>query len=250
MLDREKPDLAVVAPFFHLQSAVARECLRARHPRVRREADGHQPRGPRSACARRTRRAAAKLCPMLAYRYHPEFQAAWLAVKEGLVGEPLAALGAEVLQARHAPPDVHPARRPTAAPSRGWPIHAIDWLWWFTGGGLVEVSPRTPRRATGATRSWRARAPASTGWRTEAAASVELRLLPSRRPPPATATTGCAWPGERGVVEVMNGEAVLATHDAAPRQLEREEPRSIFLEFVRHIETGSPMRSRPRRPSR
>ncbi len=88
MLDRERPDLAVIAPFFHLQSAVARECLqRGIHAFVEKP----MATSLEDLAALRAAYAAgrAKLCPMLAYRYHPAFQAAWLAVKEGLVGEPL-----------------------------------------------------------------------------------------------------------------------------------------------------------------
>jgi predicted dehydrogenase len=48
--------------------------------------------------------------------------------------------------------------------------------------------------------------------------------------------------GEKGVVEVAGGEAMLLTHGAAPRRLEKEEPLSLFQEFIRSIEEGSMMR--------
>ena len=42
-------------------------------------------------------------------------------------------------------------------------------------------------------------------------------------------------------MEVGGGEARLITQGEA-RTLAKEEPRSIFIEFVRHIEEGTPMR--------
>ena len=137
MLDRERPDLAVIAPFFHLQSAVARECLqRGIHAFVEKP----MATSLEDLAALRAAHAAgrAKLCPMLAYRYHPEFQAAWLAVKEGLVGEPLALQAQKPykLGTRHR----MYTRRSTYGGTIPWvAVHAIDWLWWFTKGGLAEV---------------------------------------------------------------------------------------------------------------
>ncbi len=48
--------------------------------------------------------------------------------------------------------------------------------------------------------------------------------------------------GEKGVVEVIGGEASIIVQDAAPRRLEKEEPVSMFQEFIRHVEEGTPMR--------
>ena len=138
MLDREKPDLAVVAPFFHLQSTVARECLeRGIHVFVEKPMAGSLDDLARLRAAHAAGRA--ELCPMLAYRYHPGFQAAHLAVEEGLIGEPLllSAQKSYKLGTRHP----MYTRRATYGGTIPWvAIHAIDWLWWFTGGGLVEVT--------------------------------------------------------------------------------------------------------------
>ncbi len=48
--------------------------------------------------------------------------------------------------------------------------------------------------------------------------------------------------GDKGIVEIINGEAVLLTHDAPPRRLEKEEPLSLFQEFVRSIEENAALR--------
>jgi predicted dehydrogenase len=48
--------------------------------------------------------------------------------------------------------------------------------------------------------------------------------------------------GEKGVIEVVGGEATLITHEAGARKLEKEEPLSLFQEFIRSIEESRPMR--------
>jgi len=239
MLDRERPDLAVVAPFFNLQSAVARECLqRGISTFVEKPMATSLDDLARLSAAHASGRA--KLCPMLAYRYHPEFHAAWLAVKEGLVGEPLVlqAQKSYKLGARHR----MYTRRATYGGTIPWvAIHAIDWLWWFTKGGLTEVAASHTTAGNRGHAELESSGACFYRLASGGTASVSFDYF---RPDgaPGHGDDRLRVAGERGVVEVMNGEAVLMSHDAPPRRLEREEPRAIFLEFVRHLETGSPMR--------
>jgi hypothetical protein len=44
------------------------------------------------------------------------------------------------------------------------------------------------------------------------------------------------------VLEVAGGEAMLFPRDGAPRRLEKEQPLSMFQEFVRHLEEGTQLR--------
>jgi predicted dehydrogenase len=48
--------------------------------------------------------------------------------------------------------------------------------------------------------------------------------------------------GEKGVLEIAGGEATLFPRDAAPRRLEKEEPLSLFQEFIRHLDEGMSLR--------
>jgi predicted dehydrogenase len=48
--------------------------------------------------------------------------------------------------------------------------------------------------------------------------------------------------GEKGVLEIAGGEASFFPRDAAPFRLEKEEPLSLFQEFVRNLEGGTPLR--------
>ena len=167
MLDRERPDLAVVAPFFHLQSAVARECLRrgihafVEKPMATSLEDLAAPaRGARGGPREAVPDARLPLPPRVPRRE---------ARRAGGARRRAAALSA---QKSYKLGTRHPmyTRRATYGGTIPWvAIHAIDWLWWFTGAAWPRSSRPTPRRATAATRSWRAREPASTGWPTAAA---------------------------------------------------------------------------------
>ncbi|HYW84537.1 MAG TPA: Gfo/Idh/MocA family oxidoreductase, partial [Spirochaetia bacterium] len=239
MLDREKPEVVVVAPFFFLQSRIACECLeRGIHVFV------EKPMAVSPDQLERLRRAhalgKADLCPMLFYRYHPAFHAAWRALKEGLIGEPLliTAQKSYKLGTRHA----MYTHRATYGGTIPWvAVHGIDWIHWFTGGGITQVAAsHTPAGNRG-------------HGEMESSGACLFRL----------ANSGCATlsfdyfrpgsaqthgddkvriAGEKGVLEVAGGEATLFSHDAQPRRLEKEDQLSLFQEFIRHIQEGSGMR--------
>jgi predicted dehydrogenase len=239
MLDREKPEVVVVAPFFFLQSRIACECLeRGMHVFV------EKPMAVSLDQLQRLRRAhalgKADLCPMLFYRYHPAFHAAWRALKEGLIGEPvlITAQKSYQLGTRHA----MYTHRATYGGTIPWvAVHGIDWIHWFAGGGITQVAAsHTPAGNRG-------------HGEMESSGACLFRL----------ANSGCATlsfdyfrpgsaqthgddrvriAGEKGVLEVAGGEATLFTHDAPPQKLEREDQLSLFQEFIRHIQEGSGMR--------
>jgi predicted dehydrogenase len=239
MLDREKPDLAVVAPFFFLQSRIACECLeRGIHVFV------EKPMSVSLEQLERLRRAymlgKADLCPMLGSRYVPCFHAAWRAIRDGLIGEPLliTALKSYKLGSRH-PMYTH---RATYGGTIPWvAIHGIDWIHWFTGGGIEEVSAIQTSAGNGGHGDME-----SSGiclFRLANTGSATLAFDYFR--PGSAPTHGedrVRIAGEKGVIEIGGGEASIFPRDGAPRRLEKEEPLSLFQEFVRHLEEGTALR--------
>jgi predicted dehydrogenase len=239
MLDKERPDLAVVAPFFFLQSRIACECLeRGIHVFV------EKPMAVSLDQLARLQRAhaggRAMLCPMLPYRYHPAFHAAWRAVTEGRVGEPLliTAQKSYKLGARH-PMYTH---RTTYGGTIPWvAIHGIDWIHWFSRGAVTEVmASHTPAGNVGHGEMESSGACLFRLGNTGVASLTFDYFRPNAAPTHGDDRVRVA--GEKGVVEVIGNDATLITHDAAPRLLEKEEPVSIFQEFIRRIEGGPPMR--------
>jgi predicted dehydrogenase len=238
MLDTEKPDLAVVAPFFFLQSRIACECL-DRGIAVFLE----KPMAVSPEQLERLRRAHAQgtagLCPMLPYRYHPEFFAAWRAVKDGLIGEPLliTAQKSYKLGSRHA----MYTHRATYGGTIPWvAVHAIDWVHWFTAGRILEVCASHTTAGNRGHGEMESSGLCFYRLANSGAASVSCDYFR----PGAAPTHGediLRVAGDRGVVEVSMGEARLTTHDGM-RLLAKEEPRSIFVEFVRSFSEGTEMR--------
>ena len=239
MLDREKPQVAVVAPFFFLQSAVACDCMeRGIHVFV------EKPMAVSLDQLERLRRAHAQtgvaLCPMLESRYKPEFHAAWRAVRAGLVGEPLliTAQKSYKLGMRH-PMYTH---RATYGGTIPWvAVHAIDWILWFSGGSVVEVSARQTSRGNRGHGELESSGACLFKLSNSGCATVTFDYFrPGAAPSHGEDRVRVA--GEKGVVEVAGGEAVLCTHDAPRRLLPKEEPVSIFQEFIRHVESAAPLR--------
>ncbi len=239
MLDREKPQVAVVAPFFFLQSRIASECLeRGIHVFV------EKPLAVSLEQLERLRRAhahgRATLCPMLNSRYLPNFHAAWCALKDGAIGEPLAisALKSYKLGARH-PMYTH---RATYGGTIPWvAIHGIDWIHWFTSGGIAEVSACHTTRGNGG--HGEMESSGSCLFRLANSGSASL-VFDYFRPgsAPTHGEDRLRIAGDKGVLEVAGGEAMLFPKDGAPRRLEKEPPLALFQEFVRHLEEGTPLR--------
>jgi predicted dehydrogenase len=177
---------------------------------------------------------------MLAYRYHPAFYAAWKAVKEGLIGEPLliTAQKSYKLGTRH-PVYMH---RTTYGGTIPWvAIHGIDWIHWYSGGKITEVS--ASQTTTGNKGHGEMESSGACFFRLANAGCASLTFDYFR--PDSALSHGddrVRIAGEKGVVEVIGGEAGIITQDAAPRRLEKEEPVSMFQEFIRHIEEGTPLR--------
>jgi predicted dehydrogenase len=239
MLDREKPDLAVVAPFFFLQARIAADCMeRGIHVFVEKPMAVSQEELDR--LRRVHARSGTRLCPMLPYRYHPEFWAAHRAVAEGLVGEPLLITA----QKSYKLGTRHPlyTRRLTYGGTIPWvAVHAIDWVFWFTRGRIAEVMASHTTSGNRGHGELESSGACLYRLGNSGAASVSCDYFrPAGAPTHGDDRLRVA--GERGVVEVAGGEAVLVTESSPPRALAREEPRSIFEEFVRQIEGGTPLR--------
>jgi len=239
MLDREKPQVVVVAPFFFLQSRIACECLeRGMHVFV------EKPMAVSLDQLERLRRAhalgKADLCPMLFYRYHPAFHAAWRALQEGLIGEPIliTAQKSYKLGTRHA----MYTHRATYGGTIPWvAVHGIDWIHWFTGGSITQVT--ASHTAAGNRGHGEMESSGACLFRLANSGCATLSFDYFR--PGSAPTHGddrVRIAGEKGVLEVAGGEAMLFVHDAPPRRLEKEEQLSLFQEFIRHIQEGAGMR--------
>ena len=240
MLDREKPELAVVAPFFFLQSRIACECLeRGIHVFV------EKPMAVSLEQLERLRRAhalgKAALCPMLTSRYVPCFHAAPGArCEDGLVGEPLliTALKSYKLGSRH-PMYTH---RATYGGTIPWvAIHGIDWIHWFTGGAIAEVSAAHTTAGNGGHGEMESSGVCMFRLANSGSASLAFDYFrPTQAPTHGEDRVRIA--GEKGVLEIAGGEAsifpVMRPRGAWKRKSRCRSSRSSSG----HLEEGTPLR--------
>jgi predicted dehydrogenase len=157
-----------------------------------------------------------------------------------MVGEPLliTALKSYKLGSRH-PMYTH---RATYGGTIPWvAIHGIDWIHWFTGGAISEVSGCHTAHGNGGHGEMESSGVCMFRLSNSGCASLAFDYF---RPGPAP-THGedrVRIAGEKGVLEIAGGEATLFPRDAAPRRLEKEEPLSLFQEFIRHLDEGMSLR--------
>jgi predicted dehydrogenase len=120
-------------------------------------------------------------------------------------------------------------------------VHAMDWIQWYTGGRITEVA--AAHTVVGNRGHGEMESSGACFYRLANSGSAIVSFDYFR--PRSALTHGddrVRIAGEKGVLEVTSGEATLYSNEAQPRLLPKEEPRAIFVEFVRRLEDGSPMR--------
>jgi predicted dehydrogenase len=133
-------------------------------------------------------------------------------------------------------------RRATYGGTIPWvAIHAIDWVYWFSRGRVVEVTANHTRSGNHGHAELESSGACFYRLENSGAASVSFDYFR----PAAAPTHGddrLRIAGEKGIVEVMGAEATIVTDGSPPGKLPREEPRSIFEEFIRSIQGEAKLR--------
>lgn len=239
MLDRVKPDVAVVAPWFHRQASIGAECLR-RGIHVFLEKPLATTPEDLEALRAAWKEGRVRLCPMLALRWAPAFWAAFRAVRDGLVGEPLVLHAQKSYRMGDRPKLYH--ERATYGGTVPWVgIHGIDWIHWFTGGRILDVTARHTTRDNGGFGTMESSGMCLFRLENSGAATLSIDFFrPAAAPSHGDDRIRAA--GSRGVVEVIDGKATLVTASEAPRLLDLEPTDGIFADFLRHVRDGAPLR--------
>ncbi len=120
-------------------------------------------------------------------------------------------------------------------------IHGIDWIYWYSGGRITEVSASQTTSGNKGLGEMESSGACLMRLANAGCASLTFDYFrPGSAPTHGDDRVRIA--GDKGVVEVLGGEASIICQDSPPRRLEKEEPVSMFHDFVRHIEEGTPMR--------
>ena len=138
MLDRERPDLVVVLPEFHLHAEITADALRRGIP-VLSEKPLALTLESLAQVREEQRASGAPLGMLLPFRYAPAFYTARRLVREGAIGEPTVGY-AQKSYKRGVRPDFY-RRRETFGGIIPWVgIHAIDWFQWVSGRAYRAVT--------------------------------------------------------------------------------------------------------------
>jgi predicted dehydrogenase len=120
-------------------------------------------------------------------------------------------------------------------------IHGIDWIHWFTGGAIAEVSGAHTTHGNGGHGEMESSGVCMFRLANSGSASLAFDYFrPTQAPTHGEDRVRIA--GDKGVLEIAGGEASIFPRDAAPRRLEKEEPLSLFQEFIRYLDDGTPLR--------
>ncbi len=233
MLAELAPDVAVVNPYFYLNGPITIDCL-ARGVHCYTEKPLTVDRDELGRIQELVCAQNLKLSTMLASRYHPAFYAAVCAVRDGRIGTPIQITAQKSYKSGPKPEWQH-TRRQFGGLISWVGSHALDWINWVTDNGVGEIMAlETTQDNHG-------------NGEMESSSIVLMRLENGGQ---ATANidylrpAGAASHGDDrlrvagidGVVEVMNGQATLITHDNGEEALPLEEPLAMFAEFLKSID--------------
>jgi predicted dehydrogenase len=232
MLTVENPETAVIATQFHLNGSIAAECMdRGIHVFVEKPIAFDMDQLERLRSLAETNNV--KIISMLPYRYHPDFWAAYQAVKEGKIGEPLLINAQKSYKLGNRPGFYR--HRETYGSTILWVgIHAIDWIYWFTEGQIETVTAN--HTVKGNRGHGELESSAHILYRLKNSGSAAANVDYFR--PPGAPTHGddrIRVAGEAGVVEVMREEARLLSGDNPESELEKTPPASLFGDFIGSI---------------
>jgi predicted dehydrogenase len=245
VLEREKPDVAVVNPPFYLLGTVIKACL-ARGIHVFGEKPLAIDRQDLLGVTHMAGRPAGpKLMAMLSMRYEPAFIAGQRYVAVGSLGLPLlitAQKSYPLLGWNGKPRDAFYHRRETYGGTIPWiGIHVIDQFRWFSESQFTEV------RAMHTTLGNQGHG------EMEIAATLEFKLasgaLASANLDFLRLAKNGTWgddrlrvAGDRGLLEIQAGRARVTTEFGECQDLELDPEPSMFTAFLDWISHGTPMR--------
>ena len=138
MIERERPDIVCVNPFYHLHSEVTLAALR-NGAHVFSEKPLALDMESLDGIVAAQRQTGLQIGMMLSFRSDPCFRAARRLVKSGAIGEPLAGYCQKSYKLGKRPPTYD--RRETFGGIIPWVgIHAIDWFRWVSGVDYAAVT--------------------------------------------------------------------------------------------------------------
>ena len=235
MLDEVKPDVAVINPYFYLNGPITIECLkRGIHCFTEKPLTFYREELERIQELVSTK--DLKLSTMLPSRYDPAFYAAFRAVRDGRIGDPIQVTAQKSYKSGPKPEWQH-TRKQFGGLISWVGSHALDWINWVTDNGVGEIKAMETRQDNHGNGEMESCSIVLMRLENGGQAAANIDYLR----PKGAASHGddrLRVAGSKGVVEVMNGQAKLITPDGE-EELPLEEPLEMFAEFLKHIDDDS-----------
>jgi len=239
LLDNCSPDIAVINPHFHLNGPVIIECLKrgihcfAEKPIALSTNDLNNIRAE-------LQKETALLAPMMIHRYEPWFYAAYKGLMAGMVGT-VVQIQAQKSYKMGAKPKWMRDKALFGGIIPWVGAHAVDLIHWMSDGGVNLVSAN--QTTFGNMHQGEVESSAMLHFELanggQAMASIDY-LRPASAPTHGDDRIRIV--GERGIIEVMHGKAILMNEDDKSLELSMEDQNSIFGDFINSIKTQQPAR--------
>ena len=228
MLDKEKPDIAVVNPFCGYNAQVNIECLK-RKINVFSEKPVAANLEDLNSLKAAYDESGKLFSSMMAIRYQPWFQAAKAAIDGGAIGE-IRLMNAQKSYRFGNRDGMYHDRKLYGGTIPWVGSHAIDWIYWVSGKKFEEVYALQSTIGNHGKGDLEVSATCNFKMEDEICATVTLDLLrPAAAPSHDDDRLRVA--GTDGVLEVRGGQVYLIDKDGE-RTLELKEKKNIFDDYI------------------
>jgi len=232
MLDKEAPDIAVVAPYYGYNAEVSMECLRrgthvfADKPVATEFYDLNNLKKLYYS------QNKAKLSTMMGVRYAPCFAAAKTAVDEGKIGK-VRLINAQKSYRLGTRADFYSDRKLYGGTIPWVGSHAIDWFYWVSGSKFLEVYASHSNIGNKEGYNFEVSALCLFKMENEIIASASIDYLRPQASP-SHGDDRLRVVGTEGVIDVVDGRANLINADGT-RELHCDNQTGVFAEFAKSL---------------
>ena len=232
MLDTVKPDIAVIATRFDLNGVVSLECLKRGINCFTEKTIAHS-----LKLLAELEQAAdannAQIIGMHGMRYTPEFFAAYEAVRNGAVGDIVMLYGRKSYCFGANRPDFYRQRATYGGTILWVAVHALDWFCWFAGDISQIYATQTIKGNRGYGDCESATA-ITVNFANNAIGTISADFLRSKNAG-SHGNDQLRIAGDKGIIEVKYGKAVLTDDEHPPRELELQPEGDFFGDYCRSL---------------
>jgi len=233
MLDEVKPDVAVIATRFDMNAVISLECLKHGINCFTEKTIAHS-----MELLDELEQAAndnnAQIIGMHGMRYSPDFFAAYEAFQEGAIGKAVMLYGRKSYHFNSSRPDFYRKRETYGGTILWVAVHAIDWFSWFSGD-ISEIYATQTVKGNKGYDECEAAAAISMHFANDAVGTISADFL---RPKNAGShgDDQVRIAGEKGIIEVRHGKAILTDNENQPRELQLKAEGDFFGDFCRSLQ--------------